>query len=173
MTARVTSSASLSLGGMPTGGRQGASWGACCSSSSILTYSAVARVSRSASTRPPTRSTLGSNADHGHPRPHAGPLGINRLVGVAVAAGDGAQVEGLVEDVGGDPVVEGDLAQGAAGGGGLLGDGGGLVVADDRVEGGDQDQGGLGEAGGAFAVGGDAVDAAGGEGAAGRGQVGD
>src|SRR5829696_3075116 len=84
MTARVTSSASLSLGVMPTGGRGGASCGDACSSSSIFTYSAVARVSRSASTRPPTRSTLGSNADHGHPRPHAGPLGINRLVMVAL-----------------------------------------------------------------------------------------
>src|SRR5829696_3335750 len=86
MTARVTSSASLSLGGMPTGGRQGASWGACCSSSSILTYSAVARVSRSASTRPPTRSTLGSNADHGHPPLLTHPLesivyGLAPLVG--------------------------------------------------------------------------------------------
>src|SRR5215213_704623 len=88
MTARVTSSASLSLGVMPTGGRGGASCGDACSSSSIFTYSAVARVSRSASTRPPTRSTLGSNADHGHPRPHAGPLGINRL-------GVGANVIGV------------------------------------------------------------------------------
>src|SRR6266704_2781024 len=32
----------------------------------MVTYSAVARVSRSASTGPPG-STLGSNADHGHP----------------------------------------------------------------------------------------------------------
>jgi hypothetical protein len=63
MTARVTGSASDSLGATPTRGRQGAS----CSSSSILTYSAVAGVSKSASTRPPTRSTLASNVDHGHP----------------------------------------------------------------------------------------------------------
>src|SRR5215218_7048360 len=79
MTASVTSSASLSLGAMPTLGRQGASWGACSSRSSILTYSAVARVSRSASTRPPTRSTLGSNADHGHPPHIHAALGIDHL----------------------------------------------------------------------------------------------
>src|SRR5262245_7280819 len=66
MTAKVTSSASLSLGAIPTAGRHGARWGACCSRSSMVTYSAVARVSRSASTGPPG-STLGLNADHGHP----------------------------------------------------------------------------------------------------------
>ena len=47
------------LGAIPTTGRHGASCGAAFSSSSILTYSAVARVSKSASTGPPG-STLGS-----------------------------------------------------------------------------------------------------------------
>src|SRR5213595_316351 len=46
MTARVTSSASLSVGMIPTSGRHGASCGEAFSASSILTYSAVARVSR-------------------------------------------------------------------------------------------------------------------------------
>src|SRR6266568_2580195 len=45
----------------------------------MVTYSAVARVSRSASTGPPG-STLGSNADHGHPPLNSAPLGIDRLV---------------------------------------------------------------------------------------------
>src|SRR6266545_1517796 len=53
MTARVTSSASDSLGAIPTAGRQGARCGAVFSRSSVVTYSAVARVSRSASTGPP------------------------------------------------------------------------------------------------------------------------
>src|SRR6266540_4159068 len=53
MTARVTSSASDSLGVIPTAGRQGARCGAVFSRSSVVTYSAVARVSRSASTGPP------------------------------------------------------------------------------------------------------------------------
>src|SRR6266702_122017 len=44
----------------------------------MVTYSAVARVSRSASTGPPG-STLGSNADHGHPPLNSAPLGIDRL----------------------------------------------------------------------------------------------
>src|SRR6266536_1343261 len=88
MTANVTSSASVSLGGIPTAGRQGARWGACFSRSSTVTYSAVARVSRSASTRPPTRSTLGSNADHGHPPLISPPLGINRLASALPVWGD-------------------------------------------------------------------------------------
>src|SRR6266516_4769507 len=53
MTARVTSSASDSLGVIPTAGRQGARCGAVFSRSSVVTYSAVARVSRPASTGPP------------------------------------------------------------------------------------------------------------------------
>jgi hypothetical protein len=58
-SARVTSSASPSLGAIPTAGRQGARYGAAFSRSSMVTYSAVARVSKSASTGPPG-STLGS-----------------------------------------------------------------------------------------------------------------
>src|SRR6266540_4255701 len=80
MTAKVTSSASVSLGAIPTRGRQGARWGAAFSRSSMVTYSAVARVSRSASTGPPG-STLGSNADQGHPPLNSAPLGIDRLAG--------------------------------------------------------------------------------------------
>src|SRR6266540_4657949 len=53
MTARVTSSASDSLGAIPTAGRQGARCGDAFNRSSVVTYSAVARVSRSASTGPP------------------------------------------------------------------------------------------------------------------------
>src|SRR6266496_992428 len=53
MTARVTSSASVSLGAIPIAGRQGARCGAVFSRSSVVTYSAVARVSRAASTGPP------------------------------------------------------------------------------------------------------------------------
>jgi hypothetical protein len=46
ITARVTSSASLSYGPMQVAGRHGASCGDSFSRSSVLTYSAVARVSR-------------------------------------------------------------------------------------------------------------------------------
>lgn len=46
-TARVISSASLSCGSMPTAGRSGAGCGDSSSRSSVLTYSAVARVSSS------------------------------------------------------------------------------------------------------------------------------
>src|SRR6266508_3716874 len=53
MTAKVTSSASDSLGAIPTAGRQGARCGEVFSRSSVVTYSAVARVSRAASTGPP------------------------------------------------------------------------------------------------------------------------
>lgn len=45
-TARMTSSASLSCGDLPATGRHGASWGDSFSRSSVLTYSAVAGVSR-------------------------------------------------------------------------------------------------------------------------------
>jgi hypothetical protein len=81
-SARVTSSASLSLGAIPTAGRQGARCGAAFSRSSMVTYRAVARVSKSASTGPPG-STLGSQRRSGHPRPPPTPLGIDRLVGDA------------------------------------------------------------------------------------------
>jgi hypothetical protein len=47
MTARVTASASLSVGAIPTSGRDGASPGEAFRASSILTYSAVAMVSMS------------------------------------------------------------------------------------------------------------------------------
>src|SRR5664280_243967 len=50
-TASVTSSASLIRGLMPTGGRHGTRSGLAFSRSSTCTYSAVTRVSRSASTR--------------------------------------------------------------------------------------------------------------------------
>src|SRR6266498_2051556 len=53
MTAKVTSSASDSLGAIPTAGRQGARCGEDFSRSSGVTYSAVARKSRAASTEPP------------------------------------------------------------------------------------------------------------------------
>src|SRR6266508_3570015 len=53
MTARVTSLASDSLGAIHTAGRQGARCGDAFNRSSVVTYSAVARVSRSASTGPP------------------------------------------------------------------------------------------------------------------------
>src|SRR6266511_872323 len=53
MTAKVTSSASDSLGAIPTAGRQGARCGEVFSRSSVVTDSAVARVSRAASTGPP------------------------------------------------------------------------------------------------------------------------
>src|SRR6266508_1992362 len=53
MTAKVTSSASDSLGAILTAGRQGARCGEVFSRSSVVTYSAVARVSRAASTGPP------------------------------------------------------------------------------------------------------------------------
>src|SRR6266498_2369735 len=92
MTARVTSSASVSLGAIPTAGRHGARWGCCCSRSSMVTYSAVARVSRSASTGPPG-STLGLNADHGHPPFNPAPLGINRL---GSAVGEALLVVGVL-----------------------------------------------------------------------------
>src|SRR4029453_18677927 len=78
-TARVTSSASLSLGAIPTAGRQGASCGAAFSRSSVVTYSAVARVSRSASTGPPRARRWVYNADPGRPpqRWHLGPPGAS------------------------------------------------------------------------------------------------
>ena len=47
ITAKVTSSASDSFGANPTTGRCGANSGFCANRSSILTYSAVARVSKS------------------------------------------------------------------------------------------------------------------------------
>jgi hypothetical protein len=50
----------------------------------MVTYSAVARVSKSASTGPPG-STLGCNADHGHPPLIPAPLGINHLVAARCA----------------------------------------------------------------------------------------
>src|SRR5205823_4992595 len=52
---------------MPTAGRHGASPGLSLRASSIFTYSAVARVSSSASTRPPKGRTLVCNADPGRP----------------------------------------------------------------------------------------------------------
>src|SRR6266511_950066 len=55
MTAKVTSSASDSLGAIPTAGRQGARGGEVFSRSSVVRYSAVARVSRASSTGPPRR----------------------------------------------------------------------------------------------------------------------
>src|SRR6266511_3531386 len=90
MTARVTSSASLSLGGIPTAGRQGARWGAAFSRSSMVTYSAVARVSRSASTGPPG-STLGSSADHGHPPLNCAPIPWNQSSSGATTSGQRRQ----------------------------------------------------------------------------------
>src|SRR5207248_2050347 len=54
-------------GQMPTTGRLGASPGLSLRASSIFTYSAVARVSSSASTRPPKGRTLVCNADPGRP----------------------------------------------------------------------------------------------------------
>src|SRR6266567_6871559 len=65
----------------------------------MVTYSAVARVSRSASTGPPG-STLGLNADHGHPPLNSAPLGINRLGAVhprpcrdSLVCGEGSSAE--------------------------------------------------------------------------------
>src|SRR5450755_4890012 len=91
MTARVTSSASLSFTPMPTRGRYGASCGDSFSRSSVLTYSAVARVSRSASTRAsgfdvglatPILDTF--SARHDATR-RVRPLGIGHLALLAVA----------------------------------------------------------------------------------------
>jgi hypothetical protein len=62
--ARVTSSASLSCGVMPTVGRHGASCGELFSRSSVFTNSAVARVSRSVSTVPPGLASDGGTPGH-------------------------------------------------------------------------------------------------------------
>src|SRR6266508_1569638 len=163
MTARVTSSASDSLGAIPTAGRQGARCGEVFSRSSVVTYSAVARVSRAASTGPPW-------LDVGFATPildallhlcswllggrKLRPLGIGHLGGDAFCAGEmrrqelsgsvqrrGRFVEDRViglEDVGhprGD--VEGDLD---VGGGSLPGEADG-VVEEDLVRSGLDDQG--------------------------------
>ena len=48
MTARVTSSASVSVGAIPILGRSGHQWGWSFNRSSMVTYSRVARASRSA-----------------------------------------------------------------------------------------------------------------------------
>src|SRR3984957_3401149 len=82
-TARVTSSASLSWGAMPTAGLSGASCGDSFSRSSVLTYSAVARVSRLFVTQ---RSWT--------PSPHLRrPLGITRLVVVGPVPGQHVEAE--------------------------------------------------------------------------------
>jgi hypothetical protein len=60
----VTNSASLSLGAIPTSGRAIHRSGLVFSSSSIFTYSAVARVSKSVSTRF-SRSALVCDTDFG------------------------------------------------------------------------------------------------------------
>src|SRR3982751_4004711 len=85
MTATVISSASVIFGTMPTFGRHRFSSGLAFNSSSIFTYSAVARVSRSVCTSASV-SMLLSNTDHGHPSistvrdtPDAISLGIDRL----------------------------------------------------------------------------------------------
>jgi hypothetical protein len=66
------------LGAMPTRGRGGTSWGACCGRSSMVTCSAVARVSRSASTGP-FGLDVGSQRRSWAPSAHPPPLGIDRL----------------------------------------------------------------------------------------------
>jgi hypothetical protein len=80
ITASVTSSASEICGLNPISGRHGARCGAICNRSSIVTYSAVARVSRSASTRAsgfdvgcetPILDTLRVSTDHDTPNLHA------------------------------------------------------------------------------------------------------
>jgi hypothetical protein len=76
ITASVTSSASEIRGLKPIAGRHGARSGALRNRSSVLTYSAVARVSRSASTRAsgfgvgcetPILDTLRVSSDHDTP----------------------------------------------------------------------------------------------------------
>src|SRR6266536_803244 len=67
MTDTVINSASVIRGVIPTAGRHRLSCGDAFISSSILTYSAVARVSRSTCTWPPWSRCL-SNVDHGRPR---------------------------------------------------------------------------------------------------------
>src|SRR6266487_2591132 len=67
ITDTVTSSASVIFGAIPTAGRHRLSCGDAFNSSSILQYSAVARVSRSTYTWPPWARCLG-NVDHGRPR---------------------------------------------------------------------------------------------------------
>src|SRR4029453_3172298 len=97
-TARQTSSASVSLGVIPTAGRHGASWGAAFSSSSIFTYSAMARVSRGASTGPPRArrwfatpilDALINVGSWGHLQPsRLRPLGIDHLEGAQALPAD-------------------------------------------------------------------------------------
>ena len=78
-TAMVTSSASVSFGVISTDRRGLASSGRLFRSSSTLTYSAIARVSRSACTWPPWSSLL-SKVDHGGPCLFPQPrLGTTRL----------------------------------------------------------------------------------------------
>jgi hypothetical protein len=73
ITHNVTSSASLIRGVIPTAGRHGTRSDAAINNSSILTYSASARVSNSASiTSPRGIGEWVSNADLGHPSHDSG-----------------------------------------------------------------------------------------------------
>src|SRR6266536_2651581 len=80
ITDTVTTSASVIRGVIPTVGRHRLSCGDAFNSSSILQYSAVARVSKSTYTWPPWARCLG-NVDHGRPRSCSlsVPLGIDHL----------------------------------------------------------------------------------------------
>ena len=86
ITDSVTISASEITGAMPTLGRHGIRCGLSLSQSPEWTYSAVARVFRSASTTSPRVQRWVENADSGHPSciaehdTPAVPLGISHLV---------------------------------------------------------------------------------------------
>ncbi len=81
-TAKVTNSASDNLGAIPTTGRCGNQCGFDANKSSIRTYSAVTRVSKSGFIpRSSKDQGLVENPEHGHPHPpNGGPHPLELLV---------------------------------------------------------------------------------------------